>query len=173
MKGYQSDNLGDALADLNDAFGSLSGFGEIGKGVVTFAVPVVLGGGVAFGAAYAIDTWIENATVKQYKWAIAGALGAAAGTILAIVKPDLRTQGVVFAVASVATAAAIWGYGKIGATTALTGYRRGQPSAALNAYRYANPFNQGNLGAYKLGSPKAQMGNLGRASSVPVGNVVM
>ena len=164
--GYESDNLGEALADLNDAFGSLRGFGEIGKGAVKLAFPVFGGIGVAFGAAYAIDTWITNPTVKEYKWAIAGAAGAVVGTGIALAKPDWAVQGVLLAVGCVGSALAFWGYGKLGETVTA-------PAAGLRAYRYANPFNQGNLGAYKLGSPKAQMGNLGRAASVPVGNMVM
>lgn len=166
--GYESDNLGDALADLNDAFGSLRGFGEIGKGAVKLALPVVGGIGVAFGAAYAIDTWVTNATVTKYKWAIAGAAGAAVGTGIALAKRDWAVQGVLLAVGSIASALAVWGYAKLGTATAAAA-----PEAGLRAYRYANPFNQGNLGAYKLGSPKSQMGNLGRAASVSVGNMVM
>lgn len=172
--GYESDNLGDALADLNDAFGSLRGFGEKAKEFATtagtLAIPVVGGIATTVGTGLVIDKWVTNATVTKYKWAIAGAVGAAVGAGIAFAKPDWATQGVLLAVGSVGCALALWGSPKLGTLLSTVAPA---PEAGLRAYRYANPFNQGNLGAYKLGSPKSQMGNLGRAASVSVGNMVM
>jgi hypothetical protein len=177
-EGYD-DNLGEALADLNGAFGELEGFGVL-TGGVKLAVPVLIGGGVTFGTAAALGYFLKDAepTTKAawlpYKWLIGGGVGAIVGIGLNLATESMKAEGALLAATSVVTALAGWGMQQLDAPAV----------AGLNAYRYrqlgayrtaANPFGQGNLGSYRLGSPKTALSGTGFGSpaAAAMGNVVM
>jgi hypothetical protein len=102
--------LDDALADLNDSFGDLSGFDAL-TGSVKFAIPVVVGGGLSFGTAAALDYFITEAetrdSVLPYKWLIGAGVSLLAG--LAMYKFQGPVEGVVTMATGVVTSLAGWG----------------------------------------------------------------
>jgi hypothetical protein len=139
------DGLGEAMADLNGAFGELSGFGETAGGVVKVVAPLVVGMGVSFGTVALLDYFIEDAGTRAkilpYKWLIGAGVGTIAGVI--IWKTMGTTQGIIAISASALLALVSWSVTKLSAPSA-AGYR---------AYEVRNP--QAVYGAYQVQNPQA------------------
>lgn len=113
--------LDDAMADLNDSFGGLGGFDAL-AGSVKIAIPVVVGGGVAFGTAAALDYFITEQetrdSVLPYKWLIGAGVSILAG--LAMYKFQGETEGVVTIATGIVTSLAGWGMEKLKEAPATT-----------------------------------------------------
>lgn len=182
--------LDDALGGLNDAFGGLEGFDAL-AGSVKIVIPVVVGGGVAFGTAAALDYFIEDAETREsvmpYKWLIGAGVAILAG--LAMYKFQGPTEGVVTMATGIVTSLAGWGM-----ETLATGGTYEDQIAKLNAQKAAIqaawlaanpsagttlPANMQGLGRYRMGGgPKAPgvlagTGTFGRYTKAPFGSVVM
>jgi len=156
--------LSGALGELDDAIVDLSGFGEIAQGAAKVALPVLVGGGLAFGSAYAIDKLdlgvsSTAATIKKYKWAVSGALGVLGG--LAMYKYAGATAGVT-TMATAATVALVgWGMGKLTPgpiASEVSGYRMAAPQPVYGKYTASKP--QPIFGAYSMTDPKPIFGGI-------------
>lgn len=181
--------LDDALGGLNDAFGGLEGFDAL-AGSVKIVIPVVVGGGVAFGTAAALDYFIEDAetraSVMPYKWLIGAGVSILAG--LAMYKFQGMTEGVVAIASGIVTSLAGWGMDALttsGTEAEQIARLRAQVKAIQDAWLAgkpegtALPADMAGLGRYRLGNgPKgsgvlAGTGTFGRYTKAPFGNVVM
>ena len=156
--------LDDALGGLNDALDGLEGFDAL-AGSVKIVIPVVVGGGVAFGTAMALDYFIEDpethASVTPYKWLIGAGVAILAG--LAMYKFQGATEGVVTIASGVVTCLAGWGMEQLAAPAAVEA--PAAPAAGLGRYRLGGgPKGQGVL---------AGTGTFGRYTKAPFGSVVM
>jgi len=127
-----------------DGFGALDAL----EGAISAAVPVVVGGGVAFGGAQVVDLMIKNPTAKKWKWAIGWAAGMAVGFGLwQFRSPE---EGAVAMATSTATALMGFGYDKILAYKAEKGLA-GMRGLGMYQLNPAKPLFQGaGLGEYKV-----------------------
>ena len=114
--------LDDALMDLNGSFTELEGFDAL-AGSVKITIPVVVGGGVAFGTAAALDYFIEEpetrVSVLPYKWLIGAGVSVLAG--LAMYKFQGPTEGIVTIASGLVTSLAGWGMEKLREPTCKNG----------------------------------------------------
>lgn len=149
---FGADGLGDALADLNDAFDELEGFDAVG-GAFTVAAPVLIGGGLTFGAAAALDYFITEPETREsvlpYKWLIGAGVGTLAGLIVWRTKLG-PTAGIVTIASSLMLSLAGWGLAKLAETGKEETTKQQQPQAGYQAYyRMPAPEPVGSLGRYE------------------------
>lgn len=148
--------LGDALADLNDAFGELDGFGEVAKGAFMMGVPVLVGGGIAFGTVALMDYFISDAGTKAsigpYKWLIGAGVGTLAGVIVWKAFNN-AAMGVVTIAASIVLSLVVWGYQKMNSTST-AGMRqlgRIKYGKALGRYQFKGALGRGGVKGVQFG----------------------
>jgi hypothetical protein len=184
---FGEDGFGDALADLNDAFGELDGFGAV-EGTFKVAAPVIVGTGLTFGTAAALDYFISDAKTREsvlpYKWLIGAGVGTVAGLIMWKTKLG-PTAGIVTVASSLALALASWGMAKLAeapaetqstsSTTQASQSSQSQPSAGYRAYvtAPAQPI-YGGFGRYEIAKPEElyqlpTYSGLGEGSMVDLG----
>lgn len=155
--GYDGDfGLADFEADLeslNDSLAGLSGFDAL-AGAGRIVLPVVLGSGVTFGTAAAIEHFVhsENARKKwvPYKWLIGTGAGLVAG--LATYKFAGPTEGVLAMAGSVLTGLTGWGMSKITGSASTSGYIIDEPHRGYGRYELREP--QPIFGRYRLEQPQ-------------------
>lgn len=156
---FGEEGLGDALADLNDAFGEMDGFGKI-EGGAMLALPVVLGAGFTFGTAALLDYFITEPATREtwmpYKWLIGAVVGTAVGLILWRTEFGGPVAGIVTIAASLVLALVQYLQGYLASKTETT--TTTAPQAGYRAYRvasaqpiYGSPY--GSFGAYQTGAP--------------------
>lgn len=164
---FGEDGLNDALADLNDAFGELDGFGKIESGAM-MALPVVLGAGFTFGTAALLDYFITDPATAEtwlpYKWLIGAVVGTVVGVVLWKTEFGGASAGIVTIAAALTLALVqyVQGYivaSRIAAVAEAARIAAGTPPAAgYRAYMvgnanpiYGSPY--GGFGRYETGNP--------------------
>jgi len=179
---FGEDGMSDALADLNDAFGELDGFGEVAKGTLPFAIPVVVGMATTFGAVAALDYFIDDpttkASLKPYVWLIGAGVGTVAGIIMWKVPSLGPSYGIIAISAAITLALLNYLGGYLAEQKAVAGVGR------FRAYTVTSPQPvYGRFGRYEVERPQAvyqgvrglgegQMVNLGGMGSMGEGTMV-
>jgi hypothetical protein len=179
LNGY-SDGLGDALAELNDAYGSL-GFGDIAANSAMVMLPVLGGGALNFGSVYALSKWLPASNFKnkliKWKWAVGTLITALAGLgIWKLGKAPAAglltmTGGVAAGLIGIGVEKVLYGKNAVAPLPGMSRY-------ALKGGQFGGP-NFGNLGSYQIGNPRevsAQSlgaSGFGRYDYKAMGNVVM